>query len=382
MKNRSFLSLLTALVGFLFIGCGGDPNVEGAKLNINNKEWDKALANLDKAIATNPANAEAWKYKGLVYYQMSIDKRDNAVRMDGFTKMAAAFSKAVANGTPKKDIEQFVKGAWGSQVNRSISHMRRNEADSTAAAVDILKNAVSILPDSSITYALLGRALYLQKTDNPDAIQPLQMAIDKGYKEQAFVFDILARTLINNNRAAEAVPVLEKGQVAFPQESDKFEAVKIEAWKLSGQVDKALAAYSENVNKDQFDVDARLRYGNLLLQTGNFEQATVQLEKAYELNPSNNDVLYNLGIAYYNKAVGLSNERSKPETTNQRAQELKREMDVLFNKAYPFLEKAREINTTEGRDGENRPICKALFGIYANIGMRDKANALMECAGM
>ena len=45
-------------------GCGGDPNVEGAKLALTQEEVDYAdyYSKLDESIASDPANAEAHFY--------------------------------------------------------------------------------------------------------------------------------------------------------------------------------------------------------------------------------------------------------------------------------------------------------------------------------
>src|SRR5690606_10416953 len=63
--------LAVALVCATFLlagadGCSSDPDVEGAKLYINNEEYDQALANLERAIANNPDNAEAHALKAEV----------------------------------------------------------------------------------------------------------------------------------------------------------------------------------------------------------------------------------------------------------------------------------------------------------------------------
>ena len=62
MKQLCLLgSVLFAGLLLLGAGCGGDPNVEGAKLalTLDEVDYDDYLAKLDQSIANDPMNAEA-----------------------------------------------------------------------------------------------------------------------------------------------------------------------------------------------------------------------------------------------------------------------------------------------------------------------------------
>ena len=69
MKQLCLLcSVLFAGLLLLGAGCGGDPNVEGAKLalTLNDIDYDDYLSKLDQSIAADPTNAEAFEIKGTV----------------------------------------------------------------------------------------------------------------------------------------------------------------------------------------------------------------------------------------------------------------------------------------------------------------------------
>ena len=67
---KRFPIILSLLVGALLMGgadgCSSDPNVEGAKLDLRNQDYDRALRNLETALENNPQNAEAYELKGRV----------------------------------------------------------------------------------------------------------------------------------------------------------------------------------------------------------------------------------------------------------------------------------------------------------------------------
>ena len=73
--------LLLALLfgGFLLIaadGCSSDPNVEGAKLDLKNKDYDRAMENIGKALESNPENAEALELKGQILQEQAFAVQD------------------------------------------------------------------------------------------------------------------------------------------------------------------------------------------------------------------------------------------------------------------------------------------------------------------
>ena len=84
---RSFLNIMnrfpiyiTFLTAFFLLvaadGCSSDPNVEGAKLDLRNKQYDKALENLAIALTTNPDNAQALELKGRVLSEKAFETPD------------------------------------------------------------------------------------------------------------------------------------------------------------------------------------------------------------------------------------------------------------------------------------------------------------------
>ena len=83
--KRFPLLLVLLLGGFLIMGangCSSDPNVEGAKLDLRNKDYDRALENIDKALQNDPQNAEAYYLKGQVLQEM-LGEHGLGVRVHG-----------------------------------------------------------------------------------------------------------------------------------------------------------------------------------------------------------------------------------------------------------------------------------------------------------
>ena len=79
--TRSPLFICLVFASFVLFGadgCSSDPNVEGAKLDLRNKDYDRALQNLETALQTDPDNVDALELKGRVIGEMILGIRDIA----------------------------------------------------------------------------------------------------------------------------------------------------------------------------------------------------------------------------------------------------------------------------------------------------------------
>ncbi len=96
--KRLCLYLVVLLGGFLLIGapgCTSDPNVEGAKLDIKNKDYDRAYENITKALETDPDNAEAHDLKGQILQEQAFATSDAAQHGALIQEMVASYNRSV-----------------------------------------------------------------------------------------------------------------------------------------------------------------------------------------------------------------------------------------------------------------------------------------------
>ncbi|WP_158850893.1 tetratricopeptide repeat protein [Algibacter sp. L1A34] len=192
-------------------------------------------------------------------------------------------------------------------------------------------------------------------------------------------------------------------------ESKKPEIVKNMAliYVSQGNDDKAIGALQEARAESPNDINLILSEANAHYKMGNIEKFQELLSKATELDPTNPELQYNLGViaaesdhpveakAYYEKAIELDPTyvnayinisalvlaREEPLITEMnglgsskkddlRYDELREERQNLYREAVPFLSKALEIDT------ENLSAAKTLMNIYNILGESDKAKGL------
>jgi tetratricopeptide (TPR) repeat protein len=383
---------------FLFVaadGCSSDPNVEGAKLDLRNKQYDRALENLETALATNPDNAEALELKGRVLAEKAFETPDVDEHTQLIEQMLDAYNRAEnIDPTMSEAVLNAKRLAYQSEFQRGVQAFNRgrNEQSEYLTSAKYFDAASTIMPDSAGAYVNQAFAL-MNGGDMNAAMEPFEMAIEKGDREEdTYIF--LASIYENNDRASDAVTLLEDASKQYPMSED-IQTELLNAYQLAGETDRALEMYATAVRNNPENKLFRYNYGSLLVQTEQFEAAAEQLRKAIEIDPEYGNAYYNLGASYINQAVKLNehivqmDDSLRTNRDNMNAQAIEEydarimrhatERTDMFRAAIEPLEKAKELFESSGEDATD--VCIALFQAYVQTNQTDKAEGVQSCAG-
>ena len=376
-------------------GCSSDPNVEGAKLDLRNKDYDRALENVAEALARNPDNAEAHELKGQILQAQSAETPDAAEYMGMIHEMLAAYDAAMA-ADPGLDnsVSRARTMAYVDVFRKGIQAFNRasENPDEFSVASGYFELASEIMPDSSAPY--VNRAFALLNAGMEDeAIAPLEIAIDKGdTQKNTFLFlgDIYSR----QGNADKAMEVFGQAAELYPEDAD-IQSQLLNLYVQTGQAEQAMAEYRAAVDQDPNNEMLLYNYGSLLLEAEEFDEAIHYLGRAVEVSPDYANAHYNLGAAYINKAVQLAEQISgmddalREERDNLEDDEIsarESEMDVLaeergdlFGAAIPYLEIAKGLVDADGADPTG--VCQALYTTYVQTNQMDLVETVTECAG-
>jgi len=252
MKRLPVIFVLL-LSGFLMMGadgCSGDPNVEGAKLDLRNKDYDRALENLATALEKNPQNAAALELKGQVLQAKATDTADAKEHVDLVKQSVESFHKA-AELDPKiaSSLSNTMALAYYNEFQRGAQAFNRGKSDPSAFndAVLYFQTTSMIAPDSTGPYVNEAFA-YMNSGDDSLAIEPFENAIAHG-DTQADTYTFLGNLYLSHGRASDAVTLLETANAAYPDNTD-MEAQLLNAYTVSGQMDRAMEKYEESVKAD------------------------------------------------------------------------------------------------------------------------------------
>ncbi len=194
-------------------------------------------------------------------------------------------------------------------------------------------------------------------------------------------------------------------------DSKKPEIVKNVAliYVSQGDNEKAIAAMKEARAESPDDINLILSEANVHYKMGNIEEFKNLLQKATEMDPTNPELQYNLGVisaesknleeakGYYEKAIALDpnyinayinmsalvlgeeetliqemNGLGTSKADDKRYDELREERQNLYRKAIPYLTKALEIDT------KSISAAQTLMNIYSVLGETDKYKILKE----
>jgi len=396
--TRLSLFIWLIFAGFLLIGaegCSSDPNVEGAKLDLKNKDYDRALENLETALVTNPDNVAALELKGRVIGEMILGIRDIDEHTRLLIEMLDAYDRvSVLDPTMEPTVTQALRIAYSNEFTMGAQAFNRGKNDdsefSTSAAY--FKNASRIQPDSSGAYVNQAYS-HMNAGESAAAIQPFEKAIEKGDTEMD-TYRFLASLYQSSDRAEDAVTVLEAAGKLYPDD-EELQKDLLNAYQLAGQTDRALEVYSQAVETDPQNKLFRYNYGSLLVMAERYDDAIVQLQAAVAVDPEYTNAHYNLATAYINQAVQVNEEltemddayREKIDTMSQSEKAAENEaMNALadrrrelFGMAIPPLEAALQL--MEGTDEDPKDICAALYQSYVQTNVLDKAQEVSSCAG-
>jgi len=393
------LPLMLALVFGMILaaasGCAGDPNVEGAKLDLRNRDYDRALQNIATALERNPENAPAYELKARVLASKAGDERDHGARRLLFADMVEAMERATSiNPALQGTIAELRFQVYAEEFQRGAQAFEAGQTNPAgyANAALIFENVTTIEPDTSAGYVNLAYALLLSGQQS-DAIAPLERAIDLGNTD-ADNFIYLSSLYAEANRLPDAVRVLERARDLHPANAEVQDQL-LSIYVAAGQMDRAIAFYAQAVEREPENALYRYNFGSLLLQTDRFDEAVIHLQEAFRLDNNSANTAYNLGAAFINQAVAVNDQvremddelRENRRTLsvaqiNQREDAIEALVErrtSLFQMAIAPLERALELQRAAGE--ETTSACVALFQSYTNTQQLDRAQSVAACAG-
>lgn len=391
-----FLSLIfAALLITGADGCSSDPNVEGAKLDLRNQDYDRALGNLETALEKNPQNAEAYELKGRVLSEKAFSTQDQDEHIATISEMLEAYERAVEyDPLYTEQVSNALRFAFANEFQRGIQAFNRGRNDDSQflVAARYFNTAGVIQPDSSGAYVNEAYA-YMNGGQPEMAIGPFDNALESGDTEPE-TFRFLAQLYQTTDRADKAVGLLEDAAAMYPENVD-IQTELLNAYQMTGQIDKALERYSSAVERDPENALFRYNYGSLLIQVERYAEAIEQLEAAISLDVGYSSAFYNIGAAHINQAVDVNSlisdlddnlRANRDAMSNDEISAAEAEIDAKveerrahFQMAIQPLEKAKEL--FEGNGEEVSDVCRALYQSYAQTNQTDQAQAVAECAG-
>lgn len=275
---------------------------------------------------------------------------------------------------PQADVKTLLP-----YFNQAKQAMTLHQAGKTLEGINILKNIISERKDFDIAYAHLA-TLYLEGQGKiTEALEVLK----RGFVNNPSSYELFYKYvsfLIRAGQSAKAIELATTARfrqmdydtdiwttlgVAY-QNTEDFDSAR-KAYEKALQIDqrypivyhnlglmyftlalknkdpralqKSLESYKKAIEIDPEYAAAYKELGDAYLQTGNLEGGIYCLEKSLEIQPDQGPVIYNLGLAYFNKgdkkkALGYFS-RFKQKHSRLLSPAKRRELEGLIKKCSP-----------------------------------------------
>ena len=276
-----FLHLLIAALFVVSVACQSS-TMTAAKLYLKQEEPLKAKEQLLLTIEAEPENAEAHFLLGKLYGAEGA-----------YEDMVAQFE--AASGSPfQAEIDVLRQNYWARSYNEGVAFAQGDSIDLDRSGAAFVR-ATRI--DANRLEAWRNLAyVYYQSEQTEEAIATYRHIIEQA-SDDVDSFYSLGVLLLNEARHDEAVDVLNR-------------LTEIDKNHLEGRINLAVA----QVNTKDFEgaehsykqaiviapeaANPRYNLGNLYWQQERYEEALAAYVKSVELDPSDNDALYNLAITH------------------------------------------------------------------------------------
>jgi tetratricopeptide (TPR) repeat protein len=382
-KKLSVIALLLVSLVLTAFECAS-PEIEGAKLYIQRKQWDKAEDQLKKEVEKNPKSDEGYKLLGDVY--KSREKYD--LMLDAYDK-----SLSISNRF-EKEITFNKKASWADCYNKGIGYYNRgikflSTSEDTAKmnfnkSIEFFKFATMLQPDSTEAYKLMYQAaslckktddviVYLENANKKSNNPKLAIILGEVYSKEGANYYNQYKDTRNLSDSLKAFTYLDQGITILNNASQQYPTNKdillqlASAYISANRVKEGQSAFERLVSLDPTNKLYRYNFGVVLLEIKRYDLAAEQFEKAIEIDPEYINATYNLGVTYVQWAVKLKQEAEDKGVNDESYKE-------KFKLALPQLEKFLSQNK------EDAQVWNLLGKIYANLGMNDKAKEAFENA--
>jgi tetratricopeptide (TPR) repeat protein len=392
MKKRIFLTSLFMIgLGILFMTGCQTKEVTSAKVYIQQDNWDKAIEQLELAVAQYPTDAEAWYLLGEGY----------ATRGE-WQQMNNAFNKSLKIiPTWEPQIKSTRDKYWVTNLNSGVN--RINSGDTPGAIrqfktctqiepgrVEAYRNlAVSYLKADSLELAAdtyLEVVIYLARASKNTSLEKVSL-LALGDKQSKLV-DISAYKLVPDKQ--KTIDLIHEAARALSQIKDYSNVIALEnealqmdptqtdaiinmamAYDLMGDQQKAMDEYQKALDKTPNDKDLIFNLGRLYYQNENYDQAIELFKKTIAMNPEDYDANLIVGNAFLSMGDELRKKLVEKDHNGQAVTKEERDkLTSFYADAVPYLEKAVSLK------GDDANVWNNLGIAYVNSGNTAKGK---EC---
>lgn len=263
MKSKKYLWMMLIVVVIL-TGCGGGGGTEEPSA-------PTSVPPTSAPAVTPTLSSAAYVDQGMAY-----------IEQGAYEEAVAELEKAIALDPDNADAHR----------NLGIAYGELNRWEESAAAYE---RAIEIDPDFGEAYADLTAA-YFHLGRIPEALEAGEKAIELA-PDSATAHNNLGVVYEQQGEFDKAIAEYERAVELDPSDPNPHNNLGI-IYKQQGEFDQAIAEYEKAIALDPGDPKPHNNLGNVYKQQGEFDQAIAEYEKALEVDPNYATAHLSLGLLY------------------------------------------------------------------------------------
>ncbi|NKB68081.1 MAG: tetratricopeptide repeat protein [Candidatus Latescibacteria bacterium] len=281
MRYFSCAALFLLLLGL--VGCQS-ASLTAAKLYVQEGESQRALEQLQAALAEDPTNPE-------IHYMIG----EIAAQEGRYADMAEAFGKSLQSGDAfRLKIKQVQDHYWALEYNRGVAQVTGGTPD-LENAHSIFTNATVIEPQRLEAWRNLAYVNY-RLEDLPAATTTYEHILVSAPGDTA-TLSALGTLYLSQERYGQAVEALKRRGEVKPVGANTFINLGI-AYERLQQPTQAKDAYIAAVGVDSTVFSGHYNLGNFYWSQEQYDEAARAYERAVAIDPEDIDALFNLAVTY------------------------------------------------------------------------------------
>lgn len=384
MNLYTKLFVLGLLMTALLAGCASDPNIESAKLNLRNADYQGVIEAAERALEENPNNPDAYYYMGAAYLDRATDKpvpervSDLEKAHENMMRAHELYQEQDISSNESESAVELLKNRWRVEFNDGLVQIRPSEESDVAPedyepsdeefelAIDHIENSYAVMPDSTISLEVLSE-LYYSKGDVANAAVYAERAIDQAeepslslYQRQASYYQMLEEN-------EKLMDFLEQSREVFPDEIFFVES-QVDLLRNMGEEEQAMEILAELIEINPENPQYRMVYGNGVYTQ--FLDMTEEVDAFY-------DEYFDLRSDF--RTAVRANNTSEIETLESRMDELEERIINQNEKSLEVASRAaEEFMAAYEIEPDNPDITYTLGEINENRGLvlTNQANSL------
>ncbi|MFA6945371.1 MAG: tetratricopeptide repeat protein [Pedobacter sp.] len=304
-----------------------------------------AKASVDKAVvhAKTIEDPAAWTYKALIYGELALLDTVPATSKPLIEEAKAAHKKAKEldkAGEHKANLDN-ANGTIFSQyeLNQGVkAYQTNNFADAYVS----FNNALNFRPgDTTITYYAGLSAINAK--NYKAGIQSYESLIKTNFSANNQIYLDLSRLYSMEGDTARAIAVASEGATKY--NDTQLATQEIELSLMSGKQKEVITKISDQAQKNPGNKLYPYYLGIAYSTIGQSAKAEEAYLQALKIDPQFADASINIGGILLNKGINLYNEANKlPQNQQKEYENMIKSADIEFEKAFPFLDKASQLD--------------------------------------